>query len=150
MPMMIYYLDMKELNDGRIEQMVRSIDHQMKPTEDAKLYSVLSHITLGIVGIVVLLGLVKPVKGNRFAITNALTAIFNGLVGIIAMIIWHLAYLTAGSLAGPQLLFDIYRYGMVILILIFFISAFIASVLSAKGSVSRIPWAYPITKALLR
>jgi hypothetical protein len=141
---------MRKLDEGNTEHSLSNYERHPKPTEDAKLYSVLSHITLGIVGIIILLGLIKSVKGDRFAITNALTAIFNGLIAIITMVVWHLIYLTAGSLAGPQLLFDIYRYGMIVLILIFFISAFISSVLSARGSVSKIPWAYPITKALLK
>ncbi len=141
---------MQEIQRSDNEQVVQINSRTKRPSEDARLFSVLSHITLGIVGIVILLGIVKSVKGDRFVMRHALTALFNGIISVLVAVIWYLTLLVIGKLTGPQMIQDIFQYGMIGLILIFFLTAFIASVGAARGKDSKIPWAYPIAKALIK
>jgi uncharacterized membrane protein len=141
---------MQEIQRSDNEQAIQINNKTKRPNEDARLFSVLSHITLGIVGIVILLGIVKSVKGDRFVMRHALTAIFNGIISVLIAVIWYLTSKVIGTLTGPQMIQDIFQYGMIGLILIFFLAAFIASVGAARGKDSKIPWAYPIAKALIK
>ena len=88
-----------------------------KPDPDSRLFAVLSHVTFGIMGIIILTGAIKAAKGNRFVLRHALTAIFNSIVAILAIIVWILAYMVIGRLTGFMIISDFYTYGIVGLII---------------------------------
>lgn len=118
-------------------------------SEEAKLYSVLSHITLGVVGIIVAFNLVAPVKGNKYVYVHAIVSIINGLLMAIMVTIWHLLYLGLSQMMGPQTVFDIYWIGMMLIILVAFGGALYNAIMASVGRFGKLPWIQPIVKKTL-
>lgn len=90
-----------------------------RPPEEERLWAVLSHITLGIIGIIVLAGGIKTVAHSRFTKRHALTALFNGIAAVVVSILWYYIYVGVGLIAGEQVIYDVFRIGMLGLIMIF-------------------------------
>ncbi len=118
-------------------------------SEEAKLYSVLSHITLGVVGILVAFNLVAPVKGNKYVFVHAIASIINGLLTAITVTLWHLLYLGLSQVMGPQTVFDVYWVGMMIIILFSFGGALYSAIMASVGRFGKLPWIQPIAKKAL-
>ena len=126
------------------KNIVEILPESSQVSEESKLWSVLSHITMGIVGIIVVFGGVQSVKGNRFNFIHAINSIVNGVLATIVIVIWQLIYVGLGELMGPQSIYDTYWIVMIILIIVFFGGAFYSSIMAAQGKKSRIIWVYPI------
>lgn len=141
---------MEEIQKSNDNQIAYSNSVSARPNTDSRLFAVLSHVTFGIMGILILVGAVKIAKGNKFILRHALTSIFNSIVAILAIIVWVLAYMVIGRITGFMIISDFYMYGIIGLILFFYSAAFIASIGAAKGKESKIPWAYPIAKAIIK
>ncbi len=148
----------KQVKSTNMEEIQKSNDNQIaytntvstRPNTDSRLFAVLSHVTFGIMGILILVGAVKIAKGNKFILRHAITSIFNSIVAILAVIVWVLANMVISKFTGFMIISDFYMYGIVGLIIFFYFTAFIASIGAAKGKESRIPWAYPIAKAIIK
>jgi hypothetical protein len=119
-------------------------------TEDSKLFAVLSHATMGLVGLLVMFGAFEAVRGNRFAGKHAVSSVINGVVAVIVLVFWYLVYLAVGQFTGPQNVYFVYQYGLMGLIVVFYGTAFWSAIKASRGGYANIIWVYPIVNRIFR
>jgi hypothetical protein len=118
--------------------------------EDSKLFAVLSHATMGIVGLLVMFGVFEPVRGNRYAGKNAVASVINGVIMIIVLVLWYLVYLAVGNFTGPQSVYFVYQYVLMGLLVLFYGTAFWSAIQASKGKTASIVWVAPILRRIYR
>lgn len=118
--------------------------------EDSRLFSVLSHATMGLVGLLVMLGVFEPVRGNRFAGKHAVSSVINGVVMALTLLLWYLVYQAVGQFTGPQNVYFVYQYGLMGMLVMFYGTAFWSAIKANKGGYANIIWVSPIVKRIFR
>lgn len=118
--------------------------------EDSRLFSVLSHATMGLVGLLVMLGVFEPVRGNRFAGRHAVSSVINGVVMALTLLLWYLVYQAVGQFTGPQNVYFVYQYGLMGMLVMFYGTAFWSAIKANKGGYANIIWVSPIVKRIFR
>ncbi len=118
--------------------------------EDSRLFSVLSHATMGLVGVLVMFGVFEPVRGNRFAGKHAVSSVINGVVMALVLLLWYLIYQGVGQFTGPQNVFFVYQYGLMGMLVMFYGTAFWSAIKANKGGYANIIWVSPIANRIFR
>lgn len=118
--------------------------------EDSRLFSVLSHATMGLVGLLVMFGVFEPVRGNRFAGKHAVSSVINGAVMAVVLLLWYLIYQGVGQFTGPQNVFFVYQYGLMGMLVMFYGTAFWSAIKANKGGHANIIWVSPIVSRIFR
>ena len=126
------------------------VDKRYQITEDAKLFAVLSHASMGIIGLLVMFGAFESVKGNKFAGKQAVSSVVNGVVLILALLLVDLMYKAVGQFTGPQTVFFISQYGSMGLLVMFYATAFWSAIQASKGKQASIVWVAPIVRRIFR
>jgi CDP-diglyceride synthetase len=127
-----------------------SVDRRLQITEDAKLFAVLSHATMGLVGLLVMFGAFESARGNKFAGKHAVTSVINGVILVLTLVVWYLIYLAVGQFTGPQNVYFVYQYVMMGLIVMFYATAFWSAIRASKGGYANIFWITPIIGRIYR
>ncbi|MBP7733285.1 MAG: hypothetical protein KA140_05955 [Caldisericia bacterium] len=127
-----------------------SVDKRHQITEDAKLFSVLSHASMGIMGLFVMFGAFGSVRGNKFTGKQAVSSVVNGVITILALLLVDLAYKAIGQFTGPQTVYFIPQYGSMGLLVMFYGTAFWSAIQASKGKQANIIWVEPIVRRIFR
>jgi hypothetical protein len=120
------------------------------PTEEEKLYSVLTNITFGIVGILILLRLIESVKESEFAYRNSIISLINGLITALLIGLWQGIFIAMATIMGPQTVYDAYLIVMMVILIGSFGICLYGSIYASKGKLPRYPWISPITQRFFK
>lgn len=120
------------------------------PNEEEKLYSVLTNITFGMVGILVLLRLIEPVKHSEFAYKNAIVSLINGIMTALLIGLWQGIFIAMATIMGPQTVYDTYLIVMMVILIGSFGICLYGSIVASKGKLPRYPWIVPITQRFFK
>lgn len=120
------------------------------PNEEEKLYSVLTNITFGTIGILILLKLIEPVKESNFVHKNAITSLINGIMTALLIGLWQGIYIMLATIMGPQTVYDAYLIVMMVLLIGAFSVCLYGSIVASKGKLPRYPWVIPITQRFFK
>lgn len=120
------------------------------PNEEEKLYSVLTNITFGTIGILILLKLIEPVKESNFVHKNAITSLINGIMTALLIGLWQGIYIMLATIMGPQTVYDAYLIVMMVLLIGAFSVCLYGSIVASKGKLPRYPWVAPITQRFFK
>lgn len=120
------------------------------PNEEEKLYSVLTNITFGTIGILILLKLIEPVKESNFVHKNAITSLINGIMTALLIGLWQGIYIMLATIMGPQTVYDAYLIVMMVLLIGAFSVCLYGSIVASKGKLPRYPWVTPITQRFFK
>lgn len=127
-----------------------TVEKKYQITEDAKLFSVLSHASMGIIGLLVMFGVFGSVRGNKFTGKQAVSSVVNGVVAILALLLVDLVYKAIGQFTGPQTVYFIPQYGSMGLLVLFYGTAFWSAIQASKGKQANIVWVEPIVRRIFR
>lgn len=120
------------------------------PNEEEKLYSVLTNITFGMVGILILLHLIEPVKQSEFAHKNAIVSLINGIMTALLIGLWQGIFIAMATIMGPQTVYDTYLIVMMVILIASFGVCLYGSIVASKGKLPRYPWIVPITQRFFK
>lgn len=120
------------------------------PNEEEKLYSVLANITFGMVGILILLHLIEPVKQSEFAHKNAIVSLINGIMTALLIGLWQGIFIAMATIMGPQTVYDTYLIVMMVILIGSFGVCLYGSIVASKGKLPRYPWIAPITQRFFK
>lgn len=120
------------------------------PNEEEKLYSVLTNITFGMVGILILLHLIEPVKQSEFAHKNAIVSLINGIMTALLIGLWQGIFIAMATIMGPQTVYDTYLIVMMVILIASFGVCLYSSIVASKGKLPRYPWIVPITQRFFK
>lgn len=121
-----------------------------EPSEEEKLYSVLTNITFGIVGILILLRLIEPVKQSIFAHKNSIVSLINGIITALLIGLWQGIFIAMATIMGPQTVYDTYLIVMMVILIGSFGICLYGSIIASKGKLPRYPWITPITQRFFK
>gem|GEM_PF-747440 len=108
-----------------MEENARKQTAKQAPEENEVLYSVIAHISLGIVGIAVLSGMIASVKDGKFAHDHSVLSVINGVLTLVVMFSWYYLFLGLGALMGQQAVYEWYTMGMMLFVIASFGGPFI-------------------------
>lgn len=120
------------------------------PNEEEKLYSVLTNITFGTIGILILLKLIEPIKESNFVHKNAIISLINGIMTALLIGLWQGIYIMLATIMGPQTVYDAYLIVMMVLLIGAFSICLYGSIVASKGKLPRYPWITPITQRFFK
>ncbi|NLI40645.1 MAG: hypothetical protein GX421_05645 [Caldisericales bacterium] len=120
------------------------------PEENEVLYSVIAHISLGIVGIAVLSGMIASVKDSKFAHDHSVLSVINGALTFLVMFSWYYLFVGLGSLMGQQAVYEWYVMGMMLSIIASFGGALYSAIMASLGRIPFVPWVYPIANRFFK
>lgn len=120
------------------------------PNEEEKLYSVLTNITFGMVGILILLHLIGPVKQSEFAYKNAIVSLINGILTALLIGFWQGIFIAMATIMGPQTVYDTYLIVMMVILIGSFGICLYGSIVASKGKLPRFPWVTPIIQRFFK
>lgn len=133
-------------NDSlQTENMIASV-----PSEEEKLYSVLTNITFGIVGILILLRLIEPVKESEFTYKNSIVSLINGIITALLIGLWQGIFIAMATIMGPQTVYDTYLIVMMVILIGSFGICLYGSIVASKGKLPLYPWIIPITQRFFK
>jgi len=133
-----------------MEENARKQTAKQAPEENEVLYSVIAHISLGIVGIAVLSGMIASVKDGKFAHDHSVLSVINGVLTLVVMFSWYYLFLGLGALMGQQAVYEWYTMGMMLFVIASFGGALYSAIIASLGKIPFVPWVYPIANRFFK